>query len=163
MRSAITALIGMNAVCPAAGPSHMSACIPSTTAGASRCSAASKIRSIQASAAASRATYSRARSAVSAGVSGSGAPVTGSLRSPNHGAWPSLEPTTWTIPYFTAAASHMTFSGNARDWARTWAWAPSVCPGLSKNSSRSFARRSVGTNAPLLARWQSVHSLSPGV
>ena len=35
--------------------------------------------------------------------------------------------------------------------------------GAGKKSARSFARRAVGRYPPLLAWWQSVHSLSPGV
>lgn len=122
----------------------MSACIPRTTAGASCLTASSKMPSIQSSAAASRAVYSRARSAVSAVVSGTGLPAA-SRRVPYQGAWLSLEPTTWTVPYCTRPDRHMTFSGKARDWNLTVSgrW-PSVLPGCEKNMLRSVARRSVG-------------------
>ena len=61
----------------------MSACMPIATAGACWRSAASKIASIQSSAAASRAVYSRERAARSARVSDWGCAVAGSLRSAN--------------------------------------------------------------------------------
>ena len=82
---------------------------------------------------------------------------------PVHGARSSFDPTTCSAAKLTFALRHVTISGKAR-------LTPSMCWGrpfvvlfFTKNVERTAERRSNGLYAPLFGRWQSVHSLSPGV
>ena len=87
------------------------------------------------------------------------------LPRPAHGCRPSLLPTTWTSAKSTPWRRSWTFSGNpaaACESTFVGCW-PSDQPGCAKKIDRSYASRSSGLYAPLFARWQSVHSLSPGV
>src|SRR5712664_1174718 len=80
-----------------------------------------------------------------------------------------LLPTTCTVAKVTCASDQSVFSTNVAksemsDWVSTSFFAPPrVRPGFGKNKLRIAPRRSSGSYPPLFARWQSVHSLSPGV
>jgi hypothetical protein len=75
-----------------------------------------------------------------------------------------FEPTTWMSAKVTPLRSKWTFSGKPACAVTLIGLTPSDVPGDGKKVLRSAASRWSGLPEPMaVARWQSVHSLSPGV